>query len=140
MIRTVIIEDERLIAEELAKLLLACSNEIRIEAHLVSIRDAIDYFSVNPKPDLVFADVQLPDGLSFDIFNKVNIGCPLVFVTAYDRYIVNAMEHNSIDYLLKPVDKHDLEKVLNKYQALKQHFIAPEKFLQSFSVKKKTIL
>ncbi len=140
MIRTVIIEDEKIIAEELAKLLAACREDIKVEAHLLSISDAIAHFNNSPEPDLIFADVQLPDGLSFAIFNQVNLNCPLVFITAYDRYIVNAMEHNSIDYLLKPVDLHDLERVLNKYQSLKQHFVAPEKFIQSFSMKKKTIL
>jgi len=140
MIRTVIIEDERIIADELVRLLSSCSGDISVEAQLRTIRDAIDYFTGAPKPDIVFADVQLPDGLSFEIFNRVNLGCPLVFITAYDRYIVNAMEYNSIDYLLKPVDRNDLEKVLKKYHGLKQHFVAPEKFLQSFSGKKKTIL
>ena len=77
MIRTVIIEDERIIADELARLLTACSGEIWIEAHLKSIRDAIDYFSVTPKPDLVFADVQLPDGLPLKFSIGSTSGVPL---------------------------------------------------------------
>src|SRR3954469_7782764 len=103
MIRIVIIEDERLIAEELKQRILMLSNESTVKAILPSVQEAITYLSANNDIDLVFSDIQLPDGLSFDIFSEVTCNLPVVFITAYDQYIVNAFEHNGIDYLLKPV-------------------------------------
>lgn len=140
MIRTIIIEDERIIADELCNMLYSCSSDIRIETVITSIKDALDYFAFNRKPDLVFSDVQLADGQAFEIFKRINLGCPLVFITAYDKYIVNALEHNSIDYLLKPVEMSDLQKVLQKYNTLSDHFTDPGKFIQTVFPKKKSLL
>ncbi|HKZ66113.1 MAG TPA: LytTR family DNA-binding domain-containing protein, partial [Chitinophagaceae bacterium] len=90
-------------------------------------------------PDLIFSDVQLPDGLSFDIFNQVSIKSPVVFVTGYDKFMLNAFEHNGIDYLLKPVDEKDLSKTLAKYKTLENHFI-DNSFIRSFRQRFKTRL
>jgi len=100
MIKTIVIEDERIIAEELKKMILAASVEIELVATLSTVKESVDYLSTHESPDLIFSDVQLPDGLSFEIFTQLNVTSPVVFVTAYDEFIVNAFEHNAIEYLL----------------------------------------
>ena len=112
MIKTVIIEDERLIAEEFTRMLMRASGEMEIIGSFSTVKESVDFLSANDSPDIIFSDVQLPDGLSFDIFNKVHVKSPVVYVTAYDNYILNAFESNGIDYLLKPVDEKDIEKTL----------------------------
>ncbi|MCW3118626.1 MAG: hypothetical protein JWM28_2708 [Chitinophagaceae bacterium] len=140
MIRIVVIEDERLVAEELRNRLTALSNEVEIIATLMSVEESIIYFTEHPNPDLILSDIQLPDGLSFDIFNKVSCRVPVIFITAFDRFIVNAFEHNGIDYLLKPVEDKDLLKVLNKYKMFDQHFAGRQKFFESFAKAKKRLI
>jgi len=140
MIRIVIIEDERLIAEELKQRLSVLSNEVNVKTVLSSVRDAISYLSTENEIDLIFSDIQLPDGLSFDIFQEVVCKVPVVFITAFDRYIVNAFEHNGIDYLLKPVDDSDLLKVLRKYQMLGEHFSHRRTFYNLFATTRKRIM
>ncbi|RYG48508.1 MAG: response regulator transcription factor, partial [Chitinophagaceae bacterium] len=122
MIKTVIIEDERRIAEEFKAMLLNASSEMEILGSFSSVRESVQYLSVNKAPDLIFSDVQLADGLSFDIFNRIHIQTPVVFVTGYDKFMLNAFESNGIDYLLKPVDERDLAKTLAKYKNLEKHF------------------
>ena len=104
-----------------------------------TVRESVDYFSSNQAPDLIFSDVQLTDGLSFDIFNQVAVKSPVVFVTGYDKFMLNAFEHNGIDYLLKPVDEKDLRKTLARYKTLENHF-AGNAFIRSFGQKTKTRL
>jgi DNA-binding LytR/AlgR family response regulator len=140
MIRIVIIEDERLIAEELKQRILMLSNESTVKAILPSVQEAITYLSANNDIDLVFSDIQLPDGLSFDIFSEVTCNLPVVFITAYDQYIVNAFEHNGIDYLLKPVDDSDIVKVLGKYRMLGDHFSNRQQFYNLFATARKRIM
>jgi len=140
MIRIVIIEDERLIAEELKQRLSVLSNEVNVKTVLSSVRDAISYLSTENEIDLIFSDIQLPDGLSFDIFQEVVCKVPVVFITAFDRYIVNAFEHNGIDYLLKPVDDSDLLKVLRKYQMLGEHFSNRRTFYNLFATTRRRIM
>jgi DNA-binding LytR/AlgR family response regulator len=140
MIKTVIIEDERLIAEEFKRMLMKASGEMEIVGSFSTVKESVDYLSVNVSPDIIFSDVQLPDGLSFDIFNRVNIKSPVVYVTAYDNFILNAFESNGIDYLLKPVDQKDIEKTLSKYRTLKDHFDNHRSFINNFYKKQKTRL
>jgi len=140
MIRIVIIEDERLIADELRQRLSMISNEAQVKAVLSSVRDAIVYLSTDNGTDLIFSDIQLPDGLSFDIFHAVPCTIPVVFITAFDRYIVNAFEHNGIDYLLKPVDDSDILKVLKKYRMLSDHFSSRRNFYNLFAAARKRIM
>ncbi len=138
MIKTVIIEDERLIAEEFKNMLMNASGEMEIVASFATVKESVDYFLVHDAPDIIFSDVQLPDGLSFDIFNRVDIKSPVVSITAFDNFILNAFESNGIDYLLKPVDQKDIEKTLAKYQTLKDHFHNHRSFVNSFHKKRKT--
>src|SRR5689334_14158583 len=140
MITTVIIEDEKLIADELQAMLQRASDDVIVKAKLGSAKEAISYFSQDHHTDLIFSDIQLPDGLSFEIFNATAIKVPVVFVTAYDRFIVNAFEHNGIDYLLKPVDEKDIQKVLGKYRMLGAHFSRRRNFYELFSATRKRML
>ena len=140
MIKAIIIEDERMIADEFKRMLNQVSGEMAIIGTFSTVRDSVEYLSGNEAPDLIFSDVQLPDGLSFDIFNKVSIQSPVIFVTAYDQFIVNAFEHNGIDYLLKPVDERDLSKALNKYKTLEKHFTGYHSFVNTFRQKTRSRL
>lgn len=117
---TIIIEDEkpaaRLLQRKLEKL------QINVTVLLHSVEEAIEWFSNHPHPDLIFLDIQLSDGLSFAIFEAVEIKSAIIFTTAYDEYALRAFKLNSIDYLLKPIDEDDLKIAVNKYKSR-----APEK-------------
>src|SRR5688572_23332462 len=120
--KCVIIEDEKPAAEKLLSLLAVSNQPVFVEAVLSSIKEAMEWLQQHPMPELIFMDIELSDGLSFKIFEQMNIECPVIFITAYDEYWQEAFEYNSIDYLLKPVKPEKLEAALNKYQKLKQHF------------------
>ena len=120
--RAIIIEDEKPAAEKLAKAIQSADPDVNIVAVLSSVQSSVDWLLQNPHPELIFMDVELSDGLSFKIFESINIKSPVIFCTAYDEYWQEAFEHNSIDYLLKPVKQEKLETALNKYDKLRQHF------------------
>jgi DNA-binding LytR/AlgR family response regulator len=122
MLNAVIIEDERPALESLLTTLSTVTDDIQVIARLGSVKESIDYLSQPNNVDLIFSDVQLNDGLSFEIFNKGNIRIPVIFITGYDEFMLNAFEYNGIDYLLKPVDKESLSKALIKYKMLEKHF------------------
>jgi DNA-binding LytR/AlgR family response regulator len=122
MINAIIIEDERPALEGLVQTLSSIADDVHIAARLSSVRESIEYLSQQPVADLIFSDVQLGDGLSFEIFNQSGIRVPVIFITGYDEFMLNAFEYNGIDYLLKPVDKESLSKALNKYRMLEKHF------------------
>lgn len=123
MINSIIIEDEKTAADNLARLLKLTKEPINIIAVLDSVQESIEWFGSNPQPDLVFMDIQLKDGNSFSIFEKVSVTAPIVFITAFDNYLVNAFEQNSIEFLLKPIDEVSILHTINKYKNLKQHFL-----------------
>jgi len=125
----VIIEDEKPAAEKLQKALLQCSQPIAAETVLGSVKEAINWLQQHDMPELIFMDIELSDGLSFQIFDQVSVECPVIFTTAYDEYWQEAFEHNSIDYLLKPIKQDKLEAALKKYQKLKQYFTGNYKAL-----------
>ena len=116
--KAVIVEDEIIAAQNLQRLIAQVNKDIEIIAILQSIEDSVEWFSVNPHPDLVFMDIHLSDGASFSIFEKVKIHAPIIFTTAYDEYALKAFEVNSIDYLLKPINSKDLERAINKFSQL----------------------
>lgn len=122
MLKAIIIEDERLARENMLRCLSETSTPVEITKTLVSVREGIDFLAGYPEADIIFSDVQLADGLSFNIFNQVRVSIPVIFVTAFDHYLLNAFECNGIDYLLKPIDKDDLEKALKKYLMFERHF------------------
>ena len=112
--KAVIVEDEFVAARSLERLIKASGTEIDIVAVLQSVDESVEWFSQNTHPDVVFMDIHLADGDSFAIFEKTDIRCPIIFTTAYDEYALKAFEVNSIDYLLKPITRKDLEKALDK--------------------------
>lgn len=112
--KALIIEDEQLTAENLCKLVAELIPDAQIIGVLQSVTESAEWFGNNPMPDLVFMDIHLADGSSFSIFDKVNITCPIIFTTAYDEYALKAFEVNSVDYLLKPIDKASLQRALDK--------------------------
>jgi DNA-binding LytR/AlgR family response regulator len=140
----IVIEDEKAVAQNLIATLKEVAPDTQIQAILGTVRESIDYLSKqNNKADIIFCDVQLTDGLSFSIFNEVYIVAPIIFITGYDKFMLNAFEYNSIDYLLKPVCKEDLQKALEKYKRLEQHFTNTsfvKNFLQHFDQQRKTRL
>ncbi len=139
MIQTLIIEDEQHAAERLKKLVENLGYEIQVVDMLDSVESAVEWFRSNDHPDLVFLDIQLADGVSFDIFNKVKVESAIVFTTAYDEYAIKAFEVNSIDYLLKPINQDKLKKSLDKYLAFKPsgQTVDIQSLLQMIDVQKK---
>ena len=113
----IIIEDEKPAARRLSRLLADLNVEVSTMLH--SVEESINWFQNNEHPDLIFLDIQLSDGLSFEIFDVVEVHSAIIFTTAYDEYALQAFKLNSIDYLLKPIDDEDLEKAVKKYQLLK---------------------
>jgi len=122
MLNTIIIEDELAAQENLVEALSSIADDIHIVARLNSVTEGIEYLSRQHDAHLIFSDVQLGDGLSFEIFNHSGIRTPVIFITGYDEFMLNAFEYNGIDYLLKPVDKESLRKALTKYRMLEKHF------------------
>lgn len=120
--RIIIVEDEKPAAQKLQKAVETYDSGIQVVAILGSIREAVDWLRENEHPQLAFMDISLGDGLSFSIFEQADIGFPVIFTTAYDEYWQNAFEHNSIDYLLKPLKQEKLEAALKKFETLKKHF------------------
>ncbi len=122
MINTLIIEDEKIAADNLMRLLKLTKEPVTVSAVLGSVEESINWFNGNQQPDLVFMDIHLKDGNSFSIFEKVSVTAPIVFITAYDNYLVKAFEQNSIEFLLKPINEVSILHTINKYKNLKQHF------------------
>src|SRR5678809_1139622 len=116
MLNTIIIEDERPSRESLLQTLARIDADVNLLAAITSVQEGISYPGQPHDADIIFSDIQLPDGLSFEIFRNCVVEAPVIFVTAYDEFMMNAFEHNGIDYLLKPVDEKDLDKSLRKYK------------------------
>jgi len=138
MIKVLIIEDEQPAAKRLEKMLLEIAPAFEIVHRCDSIESSVQFFKSGVMPDLVMLDVQLGDGLSFEIFKQVEISCPVIFTTAYDEYAIKAFELNSIDYLLKPISKEKLEKSIDKFKKLSQQAVQSDwKILASLIDKEK---
>lgn len=118
--KAVVLEDEAFAANRLAQLLDELAPEIEIIARLESVEESVAWFSENSAPDLVFMDIHLADGSCFEIFEQVQLSCPIIFTTAYDQYAVKAFDVNSISYLLKPLEKSALQKALQKFESARQ--------------------
>jgi DNA-binding LytR/AlgR family response regulator len=144
MINAVIIEDEKPAQEKLLSILKEISPGLNVTAILTTVRESISYFKIARSTDIIFCDVRLPDGLSFEIFNETRIRIPVIFITGFDKFMLYAFENNGIDYLLKPVNEEDLRKALSKYRMLENYFAEQNKALydlmKTFDVKKKTRL
>jgi len=115
-----IVEDEPHSQRELKRLLSQSGYDIHVMECIDSVEDTIDWLNDNPAPDIMFFDIQLSDGLSFEIFNHIDTNIPVIFTTAFDEYAIQAFKVNSIDYLLKPVKQVDLNASLEKFLLLKE--------------------
>ncbi|WP_207384889.1 LytTR family DNA-binding domain-containing protein [Flavobacterium sp. MEB061] len=122
MITVLIIEDEAANAARLQKMLLQSEEEIVVTAVLQTVRESIAWLEKEKSPDIIFMDIRLTDGLSFEIFNQVNIKSYVIFTTAYDEYALQAFEVNGIDYLLKPIEQKKLDLSIKRIKS----FITPE--------------
>lgn len=116
--KLLIIEDEVAAARRLQKMMLALDSTLVIAGVCDSITSSVNWLKENEHPDLIFMDIQLADGLSFDIFSRVEIKAPVIFTTAYDEYALRAFKVNSIDYLLKPIDAEELRQALDKFKRI----------------------
>lgn len=122
MKQVVIVEDEILAAKRLEKLLSQLDENVEVLAILDSVKNAAKWLANNPTPDLLFLDIQLGDGLSFEIFDIVQANCPIIFVTAFNEYAIDAFKLNSVAYLLKPIVEEDLRNALAKYDNMHSLF------------------
>lgn len=113
-----IIEDELPNIQRLEKMLLVLDSHITISARLQTVGASIKWLQANEQPDIIFMDIRLTDGLSFEIFNHIEIKVPVIFITAYDEYALRAFEVNGVDYLLKPLDAEKLEKSMQRAKVL----------------------
>src|SRR5688572_5324805 len=116
--KVLIIEDEPHAAQRLSGLVTELLPDAVIVAKIDSVKKSVDWLSSNAMPDIIFMDIQLADGLSFEIFERIEIKAPVIFTTAYEAYALKAFKVNSIDYILKPVDKDELEAALKKLRNL----------------------
>ena len=131
----IIVEDEKPAARRLSRLLEEL--DVKISVMLHSVEESINWFQNNEHPDLIFLDIQLSDGLSFEIFEEIEVRSAIIFTTAYDEYALQAFKLNSIDYLLKPIDDEELEVAVKKFRSLKPE---PQKLALDFEDIKKLLV
>lgn len=125
MIKAVIVEDESLIARELQNKIASVAADVQITEVLPSLKTAKKWFMQNAEPDLLFMDIQLSDGVSFELFDHFQLNCPVIFTTAYDEYAIRAFKVNGIDYLLKPVDISELKAAIDKCRRMLENKSTP---------------
>lgn len=117
-----IVEDEELAVKKLQKTLQAIDADLEVVGTADSIAASVEWLQSNPKPDLILMDIELADGQSFEIFNLTEVKSPVIFTTSYDEYALKAFKVNSVDYLLKPVQKDELESAISKFRKMKETF------------------
>ena len=120
--KVLIIEDETLMARDLADIIQQAPGQVEVTRILPSVTEAVRYLKDHPAPDLIFSDIQLGDGLSFEVFSKVKTDCPVIFCTAYNEFALDAFRNNGIDYILKPFTRKTIFEALEKYEVLKENF------------------
>jgi len=116
--KILIVENERLAAEKLVRALKKIDKSIIVLGVVETVEDAINRIQDTPQPDLILMDIQLDDGLCFEIFETINVDIPIIFTTAYDEYTLKAFKVNSVDYLLKPIDEESLKSAISKFKKL----------------------
>lgn len=119
-----IIEDEEPAAKRLQEMIMQIDPSSKIIDRIVSIKSAIKWLKDNPAPDLIFQDIELADGLCFEIYNAIEVSSPVIFTTAFNEYAIEAFKVNSVDYLLKPLKKEELSKAINKYKKFRNQSIS----------------
>jgi two-component system response regulator LytT len=120
--KILIVEDEDLAVKKLKKTLQTVDESATVVGESDSIKGTVNWLENNPSPDLILMDIELADGQSFEIFNHVEVKSPVIFITSYDEYALKAFKVNSVDYLLKPVQKEDLHAALDKYRQMKKMY------------------
>lgn len=145
--RIFIVEDEELAVKKLQKTLSIVKPDVLIAGTADSIKEAIEWLNNNPEPDLILMDIELSDGQSFEIFNLTEVKSPVIFTTSYDEFALKAFKVNSLDYLLKPIQKEELKAALDKFEKLKpavnidsivkelQQNLLPKEYRKRFLVK-----
>lgn len=136
--KTIIIEDEKPAARRLSRMLEDL--DVNVSMMLHSVEEAIEWFQNNEHPDLIFLDIQLSDGLSFEIFDVIEVHSAIIFTTAFDEYALQAFKLNSIDYILKPIDDEDLEQAVNKYRTRFKTAVQPNTLALNFEDIKKLLV
>src|ERR1700733_225642 len=124
--KVLIVEDEKPAFGNLAEELQFIDEKIHVVAGCSSVEETVRWLNDHPQPDLILMDVQLSDGLSFNIFKTCKITCPVIFTTAYNKYLTQAFEYSSIDYLLKPINQEKLKNSIRKYKTLRNHFVGSQ--------------
>lgn len=114
----VIIEDEPLAAQRLEKLIGEVDTDMKVSVKLGSVKQSVQWLQQHTQPSLIFMDIQLGDGISFEIFDQVDVSCPVIFVTAYNEYALKAFKVNSLDYILKPIDRAELQAAIDKFKRM----------------------
>ncbi|HLX91759.1 MAG TPA: LytTR family DNA-binding domain-containing protein [Puia sp.] len=130
--KVLIIEDEKPAYENLVQEMLQIDENMQVIAACTSVNESIKWLDANEPPDIIFMDIQLSDGHSFDIFKHCTVTCPVIFITAYDKYLTEAFDYNGIDYLLKPVSQQKLTVSIRKYKNLRSHFVNNHSALMDF--------
>ncbi|MCU0325881.1 MAG: LytTR family DNA-binding domain-containing protein [Spirosomaceae bacterium] len=145
--KIIIIEDEAAAANQLKYLLKQSGFEHEILTIIETVSEAIEWFTKNDSPDLIFSDIQLADGISFEIYEQISIKTPIIFTTAFDEYAIRAFKVNSVDYILKPIDEESLRFAIEKFknqqlikqevfqQLIQQQSFTPKNYRKSFLVK-----
>lgn len=136
MLKIIIIEDEGKAARELEKIIKQAVEAVEILAIIPSVAASIHWLETNLHPDLIFSDIQLADGLSFDIFRNTTVNVPIIFCTAFDQYAIKAFEANSLDYLLKPIEEDNVKSALDKYLGIKNFYESTANSNQEKNVRK----
>ena len=113
-----IIENEKPAVDGLVRLLKNIYTDINVIGVTESVESTINWFQSNPNPDLIFMDIQLDDGLCFELFETIHIQIPVIFTTAYDEYMLSAFKVNSVDYLLKPIEENNLRQAIEKFKSI----------------------
>ena len=130
--KVLIVEDEKPAFENMVEQLHAIDEDISVLAGCTSVDECIRWLNKYPQPDLILMDIQLSDGLSFNIFKTCQVTCPVIFTTAYDKYLTQAFEYSSIDYLVKPINQDKLRNAIKKYKSLQSHFVNNHSTLYEF--------
>ena len=120
--RILIVEDEAYAAKNLVRKLLSVMPEAEVIGIIPDVKSGVQWFNDNEAPDLILSDIQLADGLSFDLYRQIGVGTPIIFTTAFDQYAIEAFELNSVNYLLKPIQEADLRRSLDKYETMRSEF------------------